>query len=122
MHKSRRKNLPILMLTVVWNIFNWIKSSPDIIALCVFASVMLIWIFKPEFLNPLAYIFNKIVFALSFAVTAVLVAILYYFVFVLFKPILYLNDKRFFKKPNKKASTYYTSSSNEWKKNIEELY
>ncbi|HAV91789.1 TPA: hypothetical protein DCW38_01225 [candidate division WOR-3 bacterium] len=122
MHKERRRNLAVLMFAFALNLLSMIKGSVNLIYISILALILFVWLVKSEFLYPLTFIFNKIVFILTFLTTVILVSFVYYVMFLLSKPLLYLNDKRFYKKQNNDIPSYYVKSSNEWKKNLEELF
>ncbi|MGE3062056.1 MAG: hypothetical protein AB7T10_00250 [bacterium] len=122
MHKDRRESVGILTLIFASYLVMWLKGRENHVLLLIGSVILFLWIFFPFTLRPLAFLFRKAVFILTFLSTALIVAFVYYILFILFKPLLYLFDKRFYRERERGLTSYYVKSDNDWQKNIKDLF
>lgn len=115
--KSLKVVLIFLMLTFIFRRVELIKLFFISLTLVSF----LIFIFLPRQLFNIKKMLDKIFLFFAFIFTVLIMFIIYYIIFLAFKPILYIVDKRFYKRINKKESSYYNKfQENEF--NIEEQF
>ncbi|MDD3803237.1 MAG: hypothetical protein PHW02_02470 [bacterium] len=122
MHKERRESLPVISVVLAAYIVTWVKGNENYWLLLAATLLFFFWIFFPSVLRLFSFIFSKLVRAMAFLTTLILIALVYYVLFLLFKPILYFSDKRFFRKRESGSVSYYIKANNEWEKNIKELF
>jgi len=122
MHRERRESAGVLVFFIMTYLIMWLRGRESYPLLYFDAALLLVWIFYPRILRPLSFLFQKAVLALTFLTTLLLVAFVYYFLFMLFKPVLYFSDKRFYRKRSQREETYYSAADNKWRDETEELF
>ncbi|MEO0298358.1 MAG: hypothetical protein ABIN39_04320, partial [candidate division WOR-3 bacterium] len=63
--------------------------------------------FLPKKLFVVKKMLDKLFYFLTFLFTVLIIFLIYYIIFLMFKPILYMMDKRFYKNINKQENSYY---------------
>lgn len=123
MTEIRKKAIPVL--TVFTGAFVWTSRYYAFISLCFALSVVIIlglWVLFPKALRPVSFLFEKLVFALSYAVTFILIAVIHFAVFPVFKIYLKSDKSRFYLKIDRRGKTYYLNRNDNWKNNMKEPF
>lgn len=101
--KSVQVVLIFLMLTFIFRKFGLLK----IFFFSLTVVSLLFLIFLPKKLFIAKKLLDKLFLFVAFLFTVLIVVIIYYIIFLMFKPILYIMDKRFYKNIKKQESSYY---------------
>lgn len=98
-----------LVLSFIFKRFFWV----EIFLFLLIFFFLLFLIFLPKKLEIFKKVFNYTFYLVSLFLTFIIVGFIYYFIFPLFKPILYLADKRFYRKVDFNTKTYYNKKDND---------
>lgn len=110
MKKGMIERLKSVQVVLIFSILTFIFRKIGSLKIFFFSLTvisLLVLIFLPKKLFIAKKLLDKLFLFITFLFTVLIVFVIYYIIFMIFKPILYVMDKRFYKRVDKNKTSYY---------------